>query len=73
MSRDWNTYIYRCPTKRCASYKTKIKYWNLDPEEKRACISRIIWNDGHGEWSRAWYWFTKEDTWRIGAVYYGFK
>lgn len=72
MTRDWNTYVYRCPTKRCASYKIKIKYWNLDPEEKRACIPRIIWNDGHGEWSR-WYWFTKEDTWRIGAVYYGFK
>ena len=72
MSIDWNTYTYRCPTKRCASYKTKIKYWNLDPEEKRACIPRIIWNDGHCEWSR-WYWFTKEDTWKIGAVYYGFK
>ena len=72
MTRDWNTYIYRCPTRRCASYKTRIKYCNLDLEEKRACIPRIIWNDGHGEWSR-WYWFTKEDTWRIGAVYYGFK
>ena len=72
MTRDWNTYIYRCPTRCCASYKTKIKYWNFDSEEKRACIPRIIWNDGHGEWSR-WYWFTKEDTWRIGVGYYGFK
>ena len=52
MSIDWNTYIYRCTTKRCASYKTKNKYCNLDPEEKRACIPRLIWNDGHVEWSR---------------------
>ncbi len=49
--------IYRCTTKRRASYKTKIKYCNLDPEEKRAPIPRLIWNDGHGEWSRAWYSF----------------
>ena len=69
MSIDWNSYIYRCTTKRCASYKTKIKYCNLDPEEKRACIPRLIWNDGHGEWSRAWYPF-KDSFSRIGEQYF---
>ena len=34
MSIDWSPYTYRCTTKRCASYKTRIKYCNLDPEEK---------------------------------------
>ena len=71
MSRDWNTYAYRCPTKRCASYTTKIKYWNLDPEEKRACIPRLIWNDGHSEWSR-WYWFKDKYEHIIRAYYVGF-
>ena len=72
MSRNWDTYIYRCPTKRCASYKTKIKYWNLDPEYKKASISQLIWNDGHSEWSR-WYWF--KDKWEhiIRGYYIGFK
>lgn len=60
--------IYRCTTKRRASYKTKIKYCNLDPEEKRACIPRLIWNDGHAEWSR-WYWFKDEHA-HIGRGQY---
>lgn len=68
MSINWNTYVYRCPTERCASYITKWKYWNLDPEEKRACIPRLIWNDGHGEWSRAWYSF-KDRSFRVGGKY----
>lgn len=71
MSRDWNTYIYRCPTKRCASYITKNKYYNLDPEEKRVCIPRIIWNDGHGEWSR-WYWFKDKCEHVMRGCYVGF-
>lgn len=72
MAIDWNSYIYRCPTKRCASYITKCKYWSIDPEEKRACIPRLIWNDGHTEYSR-WYWF-KDNNDRIGhGYYYGFK
>ena len=72
MSIDWNTYIYRCPTKRCASYITKNKYPNLDPEEKRACIPRLIWNDGHGEWSRGWYLFKDNYEHILGAYYVGF-
>lgn len=72
MSRDWNTHIYRCPTVRCASYITKNKYYNLDPEEKRACIPRIIWNDGHSEWSR-WYWFKDKYEHIIRGCYVGFK
>lgn len=68
MSIDWNTYVYRCPTHRCSSYNTRQKYWNIDPDEKRACIPRLIWNDGHGEWSRAWYWFKDEHD-RIGGQY----
>lgn len=72
MAIDWNSYIYRCPTRRCASYITKCKYWNLDPEEKRACIPRLIWNDGHREWSR-WYWFTKDTHHRVTPPYNHFK
>lgn len=72
MSIDWNTYIYRCPTRRCGSYKTRQKYWNIDPDEKRACIPRLIWNDGHREWSR-WYFFVKDDTQRVALPYYHFK
>lgn len=53
------------------SCSTRQKYWNLDPEEKRACIPRLIWNDGHGEWSRAWYWFKDED--RVAFPYWHFK
>ncbi len=69
MSIDWNTYIYRAPTHRCASYKVRQKYWNLDPEEKRACIPRLIWNDGHAEWSR-WYWFKEDEHDHIGRGQY---
>ena len=65
--------LYRCPTKRCASYKTRNKYWNLDPEEKRACIPRLIWNDGHGEWSRDWYPFKDNHEHVIHGYYVGFK
>ena len=65
--------LYRCPTKRCASYKTRNKYWNFDPEEKRACIPRLIWNDGHGEWSRAWYPFKDNYEHVIHGYYVGFK
>ena len=71
MSIDWNTYTYRCPTRNCGSYKTRQKYWNIDFDEKRACIPRLIWSDGHREWSR-WYWF-KEEHDRIGGRYWQFK
>lgn len=37
---------------RSSSYKTYQKYWNIDQKNKRACIPRLIWNDGHAEWSR---------------------
>ena len=73
MSIDWSPYTYRCTTKRCASYKTRIKYCNLDPEEKRACIPCLIWNDGHGEWSRAWYPFKDNYEHVIHGYYVGFK
>ena len=70
MSINWNTYIYRCPTKRCASYIIKNKYWGLAPENKRAVIPKIIWNDGHAEWSR-WYLFKDED--RVCIPYCGIR
>jgi len=69
MSIDWNTYVYRCPTKHCASYKTKIKYGGFDPEEKRACVPYLIRNDGHGVWLRAWYLF-KDNFFRTGGQYF---
>ena len=69
---DWNTYVYRCPTGRCASHKTRQKYCNIEQDEKRACIPRLIWNDGHSEWSR-WYWFVKDDVCRVACPYCGFK
>lgn len=51
----------------CKSYLIRQKYWNMDDgrEYKKACIPRLIWNDGHSEWSRSHYWF--KDTYdRIG-------
>lgn len=72
MTIDWNTYTYRCPTGRCASYKTRLKYCNIEQDEKRACIPRLIWNDGHSEWSK-WYWFVKDDVCRVASPYCGFK
>ena len=71
MSIDWNTYTYKDRTKRC-SIKTHQKHWRMYVDEKRAPIPHLIWNDGHAEWSR-WYWFSKEDAWRIGIGYYGFR
>lgn len=72
MSIDWNTYVYRCPTHRCGSYKTRQKYWNIDFDEKRACIPRLIWNDGHREWSR-YYWFKDKYEHQMRGHYINFK
>ena len=43
------------PSVRC-SCATRQHHWQLDPEYNRAPIPKIIWNDGHAEWGR-WYWF----------------
>ena len=51
------------------STATRRQHWRIDKEEKRACIPRLIWNDGHGEWSRAWYPF-KDSFSRIGEQYF---
>ena len=51
------------------STATRRQHWRTDKEEKRACIPRLIWNDGHGEWSRAWYPF-KDSFSRIGEQYF---
>ena len=59
------------PSNRVSS-ATRQHHWQLDSEYRKAPIPQLIWNDGHMEWSR-WYWFAKEDTWRIGFGYYGFK
>ena len=49
------------------STATYRKHWRIDKEEKRAPIPQLIWNDGHAEGSR-WYWF-KDDGDRIGRGY----
>lgn len=69
---NWNTYTYKCPTKRCASWKIKNKYWGIDSENKRASIPQLIWNDGHSEWSRV-YWFKDSGEHIIYGYYVGFK
>lgn len=59
-------------------YHLATKFWNLvticdefDRPYRRANIPRIIWNDGHREWSR-WYWF--KDYEHIGkGRYINFK
>ena len=53
------------------SCATRQKHWNMESDEKCGPIPRLIWNDGHGEWSRAWYFFKDND--RVGAIYYHFK
>ena len=45
-------------------------HWQLDPEYKKGPIPRLIWNDGHSEWSR-WYWFKDDD--RVAMPYWHFK
>jgi len=54
------------------STATRRKHWRIDKEEKRACIPRLIWNDGHSEWSR-WYWFKDKYEHVIRGCYVGFK
>ena len=51
------------------STATCRQHWRIDKEEKRTPIPRLIWNDGHGEWSRAWYPF-KDSFSRIGGQYF---
>jgi len=54
------------------SIATRRQHWRIDKEEKRAPIPQLIWNDGHTEWSR-WYWF-KDNSDRMGRGYCcGFK
>lgn len=55
-----------------ASLATRQHHWQLDSECHRAPIPRLIWNDGHSEWSR-WYWFTKDDTCRVASPYHHFS
>lgn len=54
------------------STATRRQHWRTDKEEKRACIPRLIWNDGHAEWSR-WYWFKGNHEHIINGRYVGFK
>ncbi len=53
------------------STATRRKHWRIDKEEKRAPIPQLIWNDGHAEWSR-WYWFKDKYEHIIRAYYVGF-
>lgn len=55
------------PTVR-VSTATRRQHWRIDKDEKRAPIPQLIWNDGHAEWSR-WYWFKEDDIDRIGRGY----
>ena len=51
--------------------KLRCKYWNLDNgrDYRKACIPRLIWNDGHTDWDRCYYWF-KDRYDRIGHQYF---
>lgn len=44
----------------------------MDHDEKRANIPRLIWSDGHAEWSR-WYWFKERGEHLLAGHYVGFK
>ena len=61
----------RIPTERCSSFLIRRKY-NMDHDEKRANIPRLIWSDGHAEWSR-WYWFKEREEHLLAGYYVGFK
>lgn len=58
------------PTVRCGSYNIRIKF-NIDPDEKKAEIPRLIWNDGHQGWIRQ-PWF-KDGCDRIGRGQVSFR
>ena len=62
---------------RSGIYKLRQKYWNLetireidDRDYRRANIPRLIWNDGHIEWSRQPWFKDKHD--HIGRGQYIF-
>lgn len=64
-------------SQRSGVYKLRNKYYNLvtiteldDRDYRRANIPRIIWNDGHMEWSRQ-LWF-KDKYEHIGGGQYIF-
>lgn len=56
------------PTVR-VSTATRRQHWRIDKEERRAPIPQLIWNDGHMEWSRV-YWFKEDDIDRVGKGQY---
>ena len=68
----------RFRSSRSSVYKLRQKYWNLetiveldDRSYRKVNIPPIIWNDGHAEWSR-WYWF-KDKGDHMGRGQYIFK
>ena len=57
------------------STATRAKHQSLDPDRSKSPIPQLIWNDGHGEWSRAWYYFKDKSFYEhiINGYYIGFK
>ena len=55
------------------STATRRQHWRIDKEEKRTPIPWLIWNDGHGEWSRPWYSFKDNHEHVLHGHYVGFK
>lgn len=50
------------------STSTRAKHQSLDPDMSKSPIPQLIWNDGHAEWSR-WYWFKDKYEHIIGGYY----
>lgn len=67
---------------RSSVYLLVNKFWNLDYQYdwkgnyvnhgRRVCIPKIVWNDGHREWSRQ-YWFKDKYEHQMRGCYVGFK
>lgn len=42
---------------RCSSYIICQKYWNIDADEKTACIPRLFQKDKKTNWDKSYYHF----------------
>lgn len=69
-------------SERSGVYHLVNKFWNLDYEYdwkgnyinhgRKVCIPMLIWSDGHGEWSRR-YWFKDKYEHQMYGHYINFK
>ena len=53
-----------------SAWKTRTKYWNIEHDEKRANIPRLLWKEGRMTFYEPWF---KDEYYHIGRSQYVFK